>query len=189
MKRLKGSRFMMLFREKQQIIIFVIAGSMIAGFVLFRYRPFRKRIKVLQHTKATQTLAVAKASEQVNQLPELKEQLLRLQKAVENYEENIPAERALGEFLHTIAELMNEHNLKEQVITPGEEMKAKLLIAIPVNMQCKGGLKQIFDFYKSLQELDRLVRIEQVTLKNDHNFSGEVNMQTKAVIYYRDKAT
>jgi len=32
-----------------------------------------------------------------------------------------------------------------------------------------------------------LIRIERVELVNDNNFSGEVSMQTKAVIYYRDK--
>jgi Tfp pilus assembly protein PilO len=55
-------------------------------------------------------------------------------------------------------------------------------------MQGKGRLKQIFEFFGRLQSLDRLVRIEQVKLVNDRDFSGEVSMQTKAVIYYRTEA-
>jgi hypothetical protein len=51
-------------------------------------------------------------------------------------------------------------------------------------MQCKGRLTQIFEFYKQLQKLDRLVRIEQVKLVNDSSFEGEVSMETKLVIYY-----
>ena len=54
---------------------------------------------------------------------------------------------------------------------------------------CKGSLKQIFEFYKALQGLDRLVRIEQVKLVNDNDFSGRVSMHTEAVIYYRAGAT
>jgi hypothetical protein len=49
-------------------------------------------------------------------------------------------------------------------------------------------LAKIFEFYKQLQSLDRLVRVEQVKLENDGDFSGEVTMQTKTVIYYRAEA-
>jgi len=178
---------MILFRERQQIVIFCLAGAMVGGFVLFRYLPLRKRIKDIEQRRTAQILAIAKASAESEQLPALKEQLLKLQRTVGNYEANIPAQRALGVFLHKIADLMNEHNLKEQLVQPGKEIEADVLNCIPVNMQCKGKLTQVFEFYKSLQGLDRLVRIEQVRLVNDGDFSGEVSMQAKVVIYYRSE--
>ncbi len=178
----------MLFRERQQIAICVVAVVMVAGFVLFRYLPLQKRIKAIRQKRAAQTLAVAEAWRQRGQLPALKEQLLKLQRAVGNHEANIPAQRALGVFLHRIANLMNEHHLKEQVVAPGKEIEVDELKCIPVNMKCKGGLKQIFEFYRRMQRLDRLVRIEQVKFVNDNDFSGEVSMQTKVFIYYRAEA-
>jgi hypothetical protein len=39
-----------------------------------------------------------------------------------------------------------------------------------------------------MQSLDRLVRIEHVELVNDSDFTGEVSLQTKVVIYYRPKS-
>ena len=54
-------------------------------------------------------------------------------------------------------------------------------------MQCKGELAQISEFYRRLQTLDRLVRIEKVKLSNDNSYSGQVNMETEAVVYYRAK--
>ncbi|MHC4459880.1 MAG: type 4a pilus biogenesis protein PilO [Planctomycetota bacterium] len=178
----------MLFRERQQIAICVVAAAMVGGFVLLRYLPLQKRIKIVGQKRAAQTLAAAKASRQRGQLPVLKEQLLKLQRVVGKHEENIPAQRALGVFLHRIANLMKENHLKEQVITPGKEIEVDELNCIPVDMKCKGGLKQIFEFYRRMQKLDRLVRIEQVKLVNDTNFSGEVSMQTKLFIYYRPEA-
>lgn len=172
-------------RERQQIAIFVIAGAMISGFVLFRYLPLQKKIKAAEQTRAAQTLDIAKASSQSGQVPALKGQLQKLQRTVGNYEANIPEQRALGAFLQQIANLMNENNLREQLIRPGKEVEAEELNCIPVSIQCKGSLKQIFEFFKSLQVLDRLVRIEQIKLVNDSDFSGEVGMQTEAVIYYR----
>ena len=155
------------------------------GFVLFRYLPLQKRIKAVKQTSAAQRLAIAKGTVDGGQLPLLKEQLLKLQRKLGNYEANIPEQRALGVFLQRIANLMNEHNLREQVIEPRKEIGADELNCIPVSMKCKGKLTQVFEFYRRLQGLDRLVRIEQVKLRNDSDFSGEVSMETKAVVYYR----
>jgi len=175
----------MLFRKRQQLMIFVAAGVIIGGFGLFRYLPLRRRIKALRQTKAAQTLTIAKGTADSKQIPLLKEQLLELQRELENYEANIPERSDIGVFLQRIAGLMNEHNLRGQVIEPRKEIKAEKLNCIPLNMKCKGRLTQIFKFYRGLQGMDRLIRIEQVKLFNDSDFSGEVAMEAKAVIYYR----
>jgi len=162
-----------------------VAVAIVSGFVLFRYVPLQKRSKALEQKQAAQRLVIVKASAQSQQLPRLSEQLLELQRATGNYEQQVPGQRELGVFLHRIANLMNKHNLKEQLIQPGKEMQTDELSCIPVNMQCKGKLAQVYEFYRRLQGLDRLVRIEQVKLVNESGFSGEVKMQTKASIYYR----
>jgi Tfp pilus assembly protein PilO len=158
---------------------------MVCGFVLFRYLPLQRKTKFLRQAYAAQMLAISKASAESQQIPIIRERLLQLQTAVGNYERQIPAQRELGEFLQRIANLMNERNLQGQLIQPGKEIKAGELNCIPVNMQCKGRLSQIFEFYRRVQGLDRLVRIEHVKLVNDGDFGGEVIMQTEAVIYYR----
>lgn len=175
----------MLFRERQQITICVVAAVTIGGFLLLRYLPLRSRMKATEQTRAAQTLAIGKGTADSRQLPLLKEQLLKLRTKLGSCEANIPQESNLGVFLGSVADLMKEHSLTEQVIEPAEEIKADRFHCIPVRMQCKGRLIQIFEFHRRLQSLDRLVRIEQVKLRNDSDFSGEVSMETKAVIYYR----
>jgi Tfp pilus assembly protein PilO len=178
----------MLFQERKQIAICVAAGAIVAAFVLFCYRPLRQRIKAAEKTRAAQTLAITKASMERVQMPVIKEQLLKLQRTVGNYKANIPAQNDFGVFLQQIADLMNKHNLKEQVIAPGKEIAVKGLNCIPVDMQCKGTLAQVFEFQKQMQRLDRLVRIEHIKLANDSDFTGEVSLQTKVVIYYRPQS-
>ena len=175
----------MLFRDRQQITICVVAAVTIGGFVFFRYLPLRSRMKAATEKKAAQTLAIGKGTADSRQLPLLKEQLLKLRAKLGSYEANIPQESNAGLFLGSVADLMKEHSLTEQVIEPGVDTRADRFRCIPVTMRCKGKLIQIFEFYRRLQSLDRLVRIEQVKLRNDSDFSGEVSMETKAVIYYR----
>lgn len=174
-----------MFRERQQILICAAALAMICGFVLFRYLPLQRKLKAVEQKKGERKFVVSEGMVQREQLTMLKEQLKELQNAVGSYESNIPAQRALGDFLHEIADLMNGHKLKEQEITPGKEIKVHECNCIPLSMQGKGKLTQIFEFFKRLQSLDRLVRIEMVKLDNDSDFSGEVSMRTRAAVYYR----
>jgi Tfp pilus assembly protein PilO len=178
----------MLFQERKQIVICISAGMIVAAFVLFRYLPLRQRIKAVEREKTAQTHAINKASMERVKLQLLKEQLLSLQTTVENYKANIPVKNDFGVFLQQIADLMGKHNLKEQVIAPGKEIAVKGLNCIPVDMRCKGTLAQVFEFQKQMQRLDRLVRIEHIELVNDSDFTGEVSLQTKVVIYYRPKS-
>ena len=174
----------MLFRERQQVLICITAVVMVGGFLLFRYLPSRKKLRSLEQQRVEQTLAITKASNDSLLIPTVKEQLEKLQEIAENYEKNVPEKRSLGIFLHGITDLMNSHELKDQLVQPGEEVTAGRLNGIPISMQCKGDLKRMFKLFKSLADSERMIRIEQVKLSNAKDFSGDVTMQTKGVIYY-----
>jgi len=177
----------MLLGRSQQIAICAVAGAILCVFVVFWYVPLHKKMKAVKQTKAEQILTIARGAADAGQLDVLTEQVQKLQAQLQDYEANIPDQRDLGAFLGSIADLMNEHGLSEQIIEPGKEVEADRFNCIPVSMRCKGRLTQIFNFYGRLQALDRLVRIEQVKLSNDAAYSGQVTMETKAVIYYRAK--
>ncbi|MCK4792537.1 MAG: type 4a pilus biogenesis protein PilO [Desulfobacteraceae bacterium] len=175
----------MLFVQRQQLGIYVIAGSILFAFVLFRYMPLRRKILAIEQVKNGQKLVIAKGVADGKQLPLIEEQLLKLKSDLGDYEASIPNQRDLGGFLHRIADLMKEHSLTDQVITPGKEVEAEEFICIPVSMQCDGELSRISEFYRRLQALDRLVRIEQVKFTNDNSYSGQVSMETDVVVYYK----
>lgn len=177
----------MFIRDKQQITICIIAVVTIGGFVIFRYLPLKSKVKAIEETMSAQRLTIAKGVSDSEQLPLFEEQLEKLKNELEDYEANIPKQRDLGLFLSRIADLMNQHKLREQIIEPRQEIRGENLSCIPLNIKCKGSLAQIFEFYQNLQGLDRLIRIEQVKFLNDGNFNGDMSMQTKAVIYYRSE--
>ena len=142
-------------------------------------------MKSVKKARAEQMLTIAKGVSDSQQLSLFVDQLQKLRDKLENYGENIPKQRDHGLFMQQIFELMKQNNLKEQVIEPHQEIEAEGLICIPINMECKGNLAQIFNFYKQLQEQDRLIRIEQIKFKNSSTFNGEVGMKAEIVIFYR----
>jgi len=175
----------MCLRERQQIVISIVAVALLAGFVVFSYLPLRQRRRTVEMEKAAHKIAITKTMVESSKLPELKHELETLRSKVGDYDARIPQQTGLGVFLQRIARLMNENELTEQLIEPGREVEADGLVRVPVGMQCKGSLEHIFSFFDSLQSLDRLVRIEKVKLANDKDFKGQVSMKVETVIYHR----
>lgn len=172
------------YKRNQQSTIILAAAILIGGFVVFKYLPFQEKLEAIERVKAGQMLVVTKAEVETGQLPILKEQLDKLQLEVKDYYLNIPNKGNIGAFLQKIADLMGEYNLREQLIQPEKQVQTENLNCIPVTMQCKGSLTQIFEFFRSLQSQDRLVRFEQVRFMNDSGYTGDIYLYAKAIIYY-----
>ncbi len=177
----------MLIQERKQVLIIVVAVAIVTAFVMARHLPLRNKMNTIRSVQAQQAARIEKGQADAQKVAQAKDDLARMRSATSNFEQQVPDKRRLGVFLHRIADLMRENGVKDQFIEPGEEIKTEFVNCIPLNMRCKGKLTELFQFFKSLQNLDRLVRIEEVRLLNDRDFAGEISMQTKAVIYYRQK--
>jgi Tfp pilus assembly protein PilO len=174
-----------LLKEKKQIVICVIAVLLIVGFVLFSYRPLHRKIDSVNQAKNAQTLLIARSRSDSTRIPYVEEQLSVLESKYENYQIRIPFQTDNSKFIQQIAELMIQNNLNEQQITPAGEIQQGELSCIPVRIQCKGRLMDIFKFARELQNLNRQIRIETAVFENDSQYSGVVSMETEIVIYYR----
>jgi len=177
----------MLFGKRQQAAICLLAALFIGDFIFFGYLPLRTRLKELENQKSAKQAVIARAAAESSQLPVVKQQLIQLQATVGNFEEAVPRQRDLGEFVQKIGGIMSSYNLQDQLIQPSEQITVKELNCIRIKMQCRGSLKQIFKFFKQLQGMGRMVRIEEVKLLSSGDFRGPVNMEAKAVIYYQEQ--
>ncbi len=174
--------------RKQQAWLYAIAVLFCADFVFYGYMPCHNRLQSLREAGIRQRRLIETATVQSQELPALKVRLTDTEQIVEHYENYIPREVSLGLFLQEIARIMTEHHLADQVVVPGTEVESEGVGCIPVHVNCRGSLKDIFGFFRDFQAMDRLVRIEKVTLQNDRDFTGRVSMNTDAVIFYRPQA-
>ena len=172
-------------RRKQQRWIYIVGVLFIGDFVFYGYMPSQQRLRSLKEAQTRQERMIETAAAQGKELPALKLRLRNVEKLVEHYEAYVPEDGSLSTFLQEIARIMTEHHLADQVFEPGKEVQSEGVNCIPVRMNCKGSLNEIFGFFRDFQAIDRLVRIEKAVLKNDSGLSGQVAMQTEAVIFYR----
>ncbi|MFA5422581.1 MAG: type 4a pilus biogenesis protein PilO [Phycisphaerae bacterium] len=175
----------MRFRIKQQVLILLAAAALIVGFVVLRYLPMHRKSQTLESEQRSQQALIQRAQTAEAQIPKLREQLDELNLSLADFENKIPADTQLGQFLGRVAALMDQYRLTEQQITPKDQIKTGRLVCTPVTMKCRGRLEQIRMFCESLQSLDRAVRIEKFNIINDSDYSGSARMEIEAVIYHR----
>ncbi len=171
--------------RKQQMWVYVIAGLFVCDFVLCGYLPSHDRLASLGRAQAQQRQTIQMAAAQSAELPGIERRLRGMETAVAGYDLRVPADRALGAFLQQISGVMTDCRLTEQVVLPlpGKEVKTDDLNCVPIHVACRGTLTDIFGFFKKLQTLERLVRIEKVAMENDSDLTGQISLQVEAVIF------
>jgi Tfp pilus assembly protein PilO len=175
----------MLIIEKKQIVMSIAVVVLAIVFVVFQYLPLDKKAKNLKAANAALLAENAATDAREGVLPQLFEEIEKLKGQVGNFDAKIPVGRSHGLFLQDLTSVMQKHGLSELMVQPGTEIETPNLSQIPVYIRCKGGLAQIFGFFKSLESFERIVRIEEVSLTADEAFDGSATMQAKVNIFYR----
>ena len=175
----------MLFDKKQQLAICLLGVMLAADFIFCGYIPLKRKLNDVRSGVQTLQSVINQAEIKKSQLPIFKERLSQLKAQTINFEAAVPKNKDIGLFVQKIGDLMSDYNLNNQMIQPGEQAALKDLNCIAVTMNCQGSLRDIFGFFKKLQKMDRIIRIEEVKLLADGNFSGQIKMESKAIIYYQ----
>lgn len=165
-----------------------IAASAMMGFVLlvvFGYVPIVWQKYVIQQTLERQSLTIEQVRECSMLLPAVEEKVARLRPVGEKAVKKIPENQQFASLWQEIAELMSRHSLKDQQVKPGQESQEGSVRSVDLEIQCTGQLSDVFDFIGDLEKMDRLVRIEQMDLTNDKDYSGMLTLSAKAKVFYR----
>ena len=171
--------------DKQQLIILTLSAVILCGFGVFQYAPVIRQKHAIRDRMAKQDQLSETICSQSVLLPELKQQEKQLQKELIPFSKKVPQGRHFAQLWQQIADVMNECNLTDQLVQPGEELKSEQLCSIPLAFECQGSLEQLFAFFRAMENMDRLVRFEEVKLETGSDFSAVVKLNAKASVYYQ----
>jgi Tfp pilus assembly protein PilO len=171
--------------DKQQWIILLVAAVVSVGFGVFRYVPIVRQKVAIREQLEQQNQIIDEICSLSVLIPELKNQKRQLEKQLLPFDQKVPQGRNLAPLWQQVAEVMNECGLTDQLVQPGVEIKSPELCSIPLTIECKGSMQQIFAFFRSLEEINRLIRIEQVTLDRGTDLESGVKLKAQANVYYQ----
>jgi len=171
--------------RREQTWVCVVAALFLCDFIVCGYLPSQQRLSSVRQAQAQQQQTINMAAAQGVELARLKTKLRDTERLVERFDASVPPDRALGDFLKRVADVMVTCNLTDPEVLPGKEFSAGDLGCIPVHLTCHGTLSQVFGFFNRLQTLDRLVRIETMMLQNDAEFTGQLKLEADVVIFHQ----
>jgi Tfp pilus assembly protein PilO len=174
-----------LVKNRTQLSIYVVGAMLLADFILFGYWPSQQRLRALQQARARQQSGMLLADVHRPQVAPLDRQRIRCERALAVYHGRIPTHRELGSFLQQLSDVMMQHQLQDQVIIPGGEVSGGGLVMVPVTVRCRGSLADLHGFYRQVDSIGRLMRVEKVQFTNDPDLGGCVRMEAQMVIFYR----
>jgi Tfp pilus assembly protein PilO len=170
---------------KKQILFLgamVLAGVLL---VVLGYVPIVWQKYVIRRALQRQSLSVEQVRDSIEQATVLEKQIADLKVRVGRFEQCVPQDAQFSSLWRQIADLITDHDLQNQQVRPGAEIQYGDFNVVTLDIQCSGTLSKIFDFVHSLEQMDRLIRIEHMELTNDKNLSGQLTLSAKAEAYYR----
>ena len=167
---------------------YFIAGALmaaLAGFYLLVYRP--------------QTAALAELDAQINQnraelksdrtktdrLPRVASELQQLKARLSNFKK-LPPEPQLGQFVDAINKISRSTGLPEPTVVPGEAVIAKYFSQQPIQLSFRGDLLKVYDFISQVEGMERLTRVDDLTIKTVDGEPGVVDADLTVDIYYAE---
>jgi Tfp pilus assembly protein PilO len=171
--------------NKKKIWIMAVALLAFALLTVFGYVPIVWQKYVISQSLHRQSLTMDQVRTCAEQLSAVEDKVAKLKPIAEKSERSIPENRHFAALWQEIAELMSRHNLQGQQVKPGEESREGEVCSVSLEIQCNGKLSDMFAFIGSLEQMERLVRIEQMDLTNDRDYTGQLTLSAKAKVFYR----
>ena len=175
---------------KDSWIVLGILAVMVAGAVLFVYRGQGKKLDEFK-TRITATRAALKAQGQtVAVVPEFIKQVESMRARYKNFDRRLPLRQELGGFLRDISAHLGDEKFSDQLIEPGSPTREDLFHTLPIIMRFKGSYLTSVDFFKRIDEMERLTRIQKLKItrkpaKGDEDDS-KLDIELQLNIYFTE---
>jgi len=175
---------------KDSWIVLGILVAMVAGAVLFVYRGQGKKLDDFKTRITVAKAALATQSQTVAVVPELVKQVDSMRKRYKNFDRRLPGRQELGGFLRDISGHLADEKFSDQLIEPGSPTQEELFHTLPIIMQFKGSYLTSVDFFKRIDEMERLTRIQKLKItknpaKGDEDDS-RLNIELQLNIYFTE---
>lgn len=128
--------------------------------------------------------------EKLNSAPEaaedLEEQLGRLSKAVTFFESKLPPASQIDAVLQNVTVIARKNNLTSKAIRTLKTKQNNGYIELPLKMELVGDFTSYYSFLLELEQLDRITKIRELSLKKAEKEQGQVEVSFIVSIFFQD---
>lgn len=146
------------------LILVVLCGLIIGGFIYFLFLPNIERLERLN--KQNQTLANQLLEDRriANNLPKFKAEYEKMQQRLNAALAELPNDKEIPTLLTNIAAVANDNGLEIMSFKPGKETPKGFYAEVPVALEMMGTYHQIAKFSYDIGQLSRIVNLQNLNL-------------------------
>ena len=175
---------------KDTWVVLGILAAMIIGAVIFIYRGQGKKLDDLKAKITAGKAALKTQGQTVAVVPELIKQVGAMRARYKNFDRRLPVRQELGGFLRDISGYLSDKQFSDQLIEPGSPMREELFHTLPIIMRFRGSYLTSVDFFKRIDELERLTRIQKLKIMRKPVKDGEddekLDIELQLNIYFTE---
>ena len=84
---------------------------------------------------------------------------------------------------------MDSNHLSDQLVRPGDVSCDPEFCSIPLEIRCSGTFEDVFEFFRAMEQFERLIRMDEVQIRNNAEISGRLTLLAKARVFYQPSET
>jgi type IV pilus assembly protein PilO len=171
---------------KMPIRIGILFGTLIvlAGiFIPFVYMPKTDQISVARASIEDLNGQLNRARIQRQKLPKVREEKKKVDQQFEAALRLLPNEMEIPELLTQITKLGTESNLDISYFRPQSNRTKGFYAEIPISLQIKGTYHDVAVFFEKVGNMERIMNIQNVTMKPEKERSTVLNVTCDAITY------
>jgi Tfp pilus assembly protein PilO len=169
----------------------VLAGAtvlLVGGFYLFGYRPGASQRAGLggQILVKERELASNQARTQIR--PIVEQKVNESKRKVDRFDKRLPREAEFGPFIRDVTHLAQRTALRRWAYKtePPKPTPDRALVELPITLTFEGDFQGVFAFLRHLEQLPRLTRIRDLSLRARPASGGDVDVHVSLAIYFSE---
>lgn len=167
----------------QRLWIGLVTFALIGGsYYYFVFMPKHKNLKNLKARYQTRLNKLAVYKKRADQIVVWEKKIDQIQGEFNEAMKTLPDKRELPSLLTGISKAGNDAGLDFHLFQPEAELSKDFYKEIPVSIKVSGRYHQMTDFFFQIERLNRIVNINDVSIKKGKEAS-DLEMSCKAVTY------
>ncbi len=161
--------------------VMLLGATVLAVFFIYFtyfYIPLSGEINVKQEEVAGLQHDRDRKKQLAANLDEMRKQVADLGAELKRATAQLPNSKEIPDLLSNISSLGREAGLDILVFRQGEEQFQEFYAAVPVEVRVKGTYHQVGTFFDKVGRLDRIVNVDEITMKQPQVDGGTVEIGT-----------
>jgi len=179
----------MKFGIRELIFVCVMVGLLVCTYFFVFKRANEKRALILADIE-TKNRTLLNLEQATAGIPDMNNKMVELQQAIAFFESKLPKSKEVDKILDDVTKLVRDNNLQTKTFKTLKTERDPSYSEQPIQMTLSGDFKGFYSFLLQLEKLQRLTRINDMTLQKINDRNGEMQAQlTLSIFFEPDSAT